>query len=248
MCQTAVIRDDFCHTSSFCVQIIIKFKQMSKLPFEPAMGDEVILLNFWLSPYGMRVRIALEEKSIKYENREEDLSNKSALLLQMNPVHKKIPVLIHNGKPICESLIAVEYIDEVWNDQSPLLPSDPHQRSQARFWADYVDTKIYETAIRFWRTEGREKEAAREEFLECIELLEEQLGNEPYFGGKNFGFVDVALVPLFCYFNTFSLYAKFIHEAQYPKIVAWAKRCTQKESVSKCFPKEQDVKQNFPQK
>ena len=62
----------------------------------------------------MRVWIALEEKGIKYENREENLSNKSPLLLQMNPVHKKIPVLIHNGRSICESLIAVEYIDEVW--------------------------------------------------------------------------------------------------------------------------------------
>ncbi|XP_057457923.1 glutathione S-transferase U23-like [Lotus japonicus] len=107
------------------------------------MEDEVILLNFWLSPYGMRVRIALEEKGIKYENRVEDFSNKSSLLLQMNPIHKKIPVVIHNGKPICESLVTIEYIDEVWNHQSPLLPSDPYQRSQARFWANYIDTKIY---------------------------------------------------------------------------------------------------------
>jgi glutathione S-transferase len=68
---------------------------------------------------------------------------KSPLLLQMNPVHKKIPVLIHNGKPIAESLIAVQYIDEVWNDKSSLLPSDPYQRSQARFWADFADKKVY---------------------------------------------------------------------------------------------------------
>ncbi|KAL9322043.1 hypothetical protein ACSQ67_010096 [Phaseolus vulgaris] len=212
------------------------------------MGDEVILLNFWLSPYGIRVRIALEEKGIKYENREEDLRNKSPLLLQMNPVHKKIPVLIHNGKPICESLIAVEYIDEVWKDQSPLLASNPYQRAQARFWANYVDTELYKHALRFWTTEGEEKEGARKEFLECLKLLEEQLGDEPYFGGNNFGIVDVALVPLFCYFYTFSLYDNFISEAQYPKIISWAKRCTQKESVSKSFPSEELVKEYLSQK
>ncbi|XP_027342979.1 probable glutathione S-transferase [Abrus precatorius] len=212
------------------------------------MADEVILLNFWLSPYGMRVRIALELKGIKYEIREENFSNKSPLLLQMNPVHKKVPVLMHNGKPICESLIAVEYVNEVWNDQSPLLPSDPYQRAQARFWANYVDTKVYESAIQFWTTEGEEKEAAKKDFLDYLKLLEEQMEDKPYFGGDNFGLVDVALVPLFCFFYTYSAYTSFINEALYPKIIAWAKRCTQIESVSKCFPEEQKVQEYVAQK
>ena len=103
------------------------------------MADEIILLDLWASMLGMRVRVALAEKGLKYEYREQDLRNKSPLLLEMNPVHKKIPVLIHNGKPICESLIIVQYIDEVWYNKSPLLPSDPYQRAQARFWADYTD-------------------------------------------------------------------------------------------------------------
>nr|AFK36226.1 unknown [Medicago truncatula] len=125
------------------------------------MADEVILLDYWVSPFGMRVRIALAEKGIKHEYREEDLRNKSPLLLQMNPVHKKIPVLIHNGKSICESLIAVQYIDEVWNEKSPLLPSDPYQRSQARFWADYVDKKIYEVGRNLWTKKEKNKKLPR---------------------------------------------------------------------------------------
>lgn len=102
----------------------------------------VVLLNSWASSFGMRVMIALKEKGVEYEYREENLTDKSQLLLEMNPIHKKIPVLIHNGKPICESLIIVQYIDEVWNEKFPLLPSDPYQRAQARFWADYVDQKV----------------------------------------------------------------------------------------------------------
>ncbi|GAY55908.1 hypothetical protein CUMW_167700 [Citrus unshiu] len=72
----------------------------------------------------MRVRITLAEKGIEYEYREQNLLNKGPMLLQMNRVHKKVPVLIHNGKPICESTNIVQYIDEVWNDKAPLLPSD----------------------------------------------------------------------------------------------------------------------------
>lgn len=107
------------------------------------MADEKItLLDAWISPFGMRVRIALAQKGIEYEYKEQNLSDKSPLLLQMNPVKKQIPVLIHNGKPVWESLIIVQYIDEVWNQKSPLLPSDPYKRAQARFWADFVDKKV----------------------------------------------------------------------------------------------------------
>lgn len=106
------------------------------------MAEELILLDEWLSMFGMRARIALAEKGIKYEYKEEDLENKSQMLLKMNPIHKKIPVLIHKGKPISESIIIVEYIDEVWKDKVPFLPSDPYQKAQARFWADFVNKKV----------------------------------------------------------------------------------------------------------
>lgn len=102
----------------------------------------VKLLYFWMSPFGQRCRIALEEKGVDYELKEEDLSRKSELLLRSNPVHKKIPVLIHDGKPICESLIIIEYIDEVFVGKSSFLPSDPYARSHARFWANFIDNKV----------------------------------------------------------------------------------------------------------
>ncbi|KAL9403371.1 hypothetical protein Peur_000343 [Populus x canadensis] len=70
-------------------------------------GDQVTLLDFSASPLFMRVRIALAEKGVKYEYSEQDLRNKSALLLQTNPVHKTIPVLVHNGKSVCESLFSI---------------------------------------------------------------------------------------------------------------------------------------------
>jgi hypothetical protein len=111
--------------------------------FTTTMADEVTLLDFWASPFGMRVKIALAEKGVKYEYSEQDLRDKSALLLQMNPVYKKIPVLVHRGKPVCESLIIVQYIDDVWRGKAPLLPSDPYERAQSMFWADFIDKKVW---------------------------------------------------------------------------------------------------------
>ena len=102
----------------------------------------MILLDSWASPCAMKVRIALAEKGIEYESKEEDLAHKSPLLLKMNPVHKQIPVLIHNGKAICESMIIVEYIDEVWNEDSPLLPSNSQDRTRAKFWVHLIEKKV----------------------------------------------------------------------------------------------------------
>uniref|UniRef100_A0A5B6Z272 glutathione transferase n=1 Tax=Davidia involucrata TaxID=16924 RepID=A0A5B6Z272_DAVIN len=200
------------------------------------MADKVILLDFWPSMFGMRVRIALAEKGVEYEFREEDLFNKSPLLLKMNPVHKKIPVLIHNGKPVCESLIAVQYIDEVWNDKAPLLPSDPYRKAHARFWADYVDKKMYDLGKNVSTKKGEEQEAANKEFIECLKLFEGELGDKTYFGGETFGFCDVALITFYSWFKTFEMCGNFSIEAECPKLIAWAKRCMEKESVAKSLP------------
>ncbi len=205
------------------------------------MAEEVVLLDTWVSMFGTRARIALAEKGVRYEYKEQDLQNKSPLLLQMNPIHKKIPVLIHNGKPICESLIIVEYIDEVWKDKAPLLPSDPYQRAQARFWADFVDNKVYDVGKRIWTTKGDEHEVAKKDFCDTIKQLEETLGDKPYFGGDTFGFVDVALIPYYCWFYTYEAFGNFKVEAECPKFIAWAERCKQRESVSKSIADEKKV-------
>ncbi|XP_052481909.1 probable glutathione S-transferase isoform X1 [Gossypium raimondii] len=176
------------------------------------MAEEVVLLDFWPSPFGMRSRIALAEKGIKYEHKEEDLRNKSALLLQMNPVHKKIPVLIHNGKPVCESLIQVQYIDE-----------------------------IYELGGRVWKTKGEEQATAKKELIETLKLLEKELGDKPYFGGESLGYVDVAFIPFYSWFYALEKCGNFSIEAECPKLIAWAKRCMQKESVAKSLPDQQKV-------
>ncbi|KAL0914428.1 hypothetical protein M5K25_014774 [Dendrobium thyrsiflorum] len=214
-----------------CVHISPKLK-----PEKRRMAEEkgVKLLDLWSSPFGQRCRIALAEKEVEYEYNEENLSDKSELLLKSNPIYKKIPVLIHDGKPVCESLIIVQYIDEVWPSKTPILPSDPYARAQARFWADYVDKKVYECGTRLWKLKGGEAlQEAKEEFILILKTLEAELGDKKYFGGETFGLVDIALVPFTSWFYSYETYAGFSIEQECSKLVSWAKRCKERASVAK---------------
>ncbi|XP_058071491.1 probable glutathione S-transferase parC [Magnolia sinica] len=205
------------------------------------MAESVVLLGLWVSPFVIRVRIALAEKGVEFEYKEQDLSSKSTLLLQSNPIHKKVPVLIHNERPICESLIIVQYIDEVWTDGSSLLPKDPYQRANARFWADYIDKKIIDASSRIWKSKGEAKETAKKEFIEYLKLLEGELGDKPYFGGDTFGFVDVAFSAFCCWFYSLEIEGNFKMKEECPKLMDWVKRCMERESVSKALPDQHKI-------
>ncbi|CAM8903743.1 unnamed protein product [Rhodiola kirilowii] len=205
------------------------------------MANEVILLDAWVSMFGMKVRIALREKGVEFEYREEDLRNKSELLLKMNPIHKKVPVLIHNGKPVCESSIAVQYIDEVWNDRAPLLPLEPYQRAQARFWVDFIDKKFYDAGRKIWTTKGEEQEAGKKDFIEAVKVLEAELGDKKFFGGEKIGFVDICMIGFYTWFHAYEKFGNFSIEDECPTMIAWAKRCMEVESVSKSLPDQEKV-------
>ncbi|XP_052169236.1 uncharacterized protein LOC127785946 [Oryza glaberrima] len=207
-------------------------------------GDELKLLGLWASPYVLRAKFALSFKGLSYENVEEDLHNKSELLLSSNPVHKKVPVLIHNGKPICESQIIVEYVDEAFPDAGvSLLPSDPYDRAVARFWAAYINDKFMPA----WQKASlglteEEKAEAVKQMLAAIENLEtafkELSRGKPFFGGDTAGYLDVTLGTVVGWARAGEvLFGRKLFDAtRSPLLAAWMERFVALDAVKAVLP------------
>ncbi|CAI0386689.1 unnamed protein product [Linum tenue] len=198
----------------------------------------------------MRPRIALNIKSVEYEflQEQEQLCSKSELLLQSNPVHKKVPVLVHNGKPICESNIIVEYIDEVWPSGPSILPADAHNRAVARFWAAYVDEKVQSFCFPNLRAavtaaSEEEKNRAADQLKEVVVRMEgahvEVSRGKDFFGGDRIGFVDIAFGSMLGWLRAVQVIlggVKLLDEEKTPGLVKWAEKFSADPAVKDVLP------------
>ncbi|GAY42328.1 hypothetical protein CUMW_065980, partial [Citrus unshiu] len=175
---------------------------------------EVKLHGVWASAFCYRVIWALKLKGIAYDYIEEDLSNKSALLLKYNPVHKKVPVLVHDEKSVCESIVILEYIEEMWPYNPSLMPSDPYDRALAHFWIKFAEDRVrFRTLANafisslfsclfgatVWKKfrSIKDQENTMKEILEMLKTVEEHgVGEKKFFHGDKIGLVDIAFASI----------------------------------------------------
>ncbi|XP_020158607.1 probable glutathione S-transferase GSTU6 [Aegilops tauschii subsp. strangulata] len=211
-----------------------------------AGGDDLKLLGMWASPAVLRVRLALSIKGVSsYEYQEEDFDNKSELLLRSNPVHKMVPVLIHAGKPVCESTVIIQYLDEAFaGDGRPaLLPADPYERAVARFWAAFIDDTLLKAMYQAsWSKTEEEKVEGKKKVAAALKTLDGALrdvaGGKPFFGGDAPGYVDTVLGGLLAWARSMDVIngVKTIDPVTMPLLAAWADRFGALDAVEAVMP------------
>eukprot|EP00261_Vitis_vinifera_P038993 XP_019080236.1 PREDICTED: probable glutathione S-transferase [Vitis vinifera] len=201
------------------------------------MADQVQLFGVWGSFFGRRVEVALRLKGVQFEYVEEDLYNKSPSLLKYNPVHKKIPVLLHNGNPLAESLVILEYIDETWK-HNPIFPKDPYERARARFWAKFIDEKLWPVVRKaLGSKEEKEQREAIGETHEHLETLESELKEKKFFGGESWGYLDIAaMVIIWLGIAQEALGVEFIPKEKFPRLHKWQQRLVEDAVFKECVP------------
>jgi glutathione S-transferase len=105
------------------------------------MTPDLVLYGFPGSLCSQKVRLALAEKSLAYDNRfidiELKLTNFEPWYLKLNP-KGVVPTLVHDDQVVTNSVRILEYIDEAF--QGPkLTPEDPDERKRMVFWVGEQD-------------------------------------------------------------------------------------------------------------
>ncbi|CAH9098118.1 unnamed protein product [Cuscuta europaea] len=207
-------------------------------------SNNVKLLGVWWSPFVIRVRVALNLKSVDYDFIEETFMSKSELLLELNPVNKKIPVLVHNDKPICESIIIAQYIGDVWNTSgSPIFPCDLYGRAVTKFWSVYIDDKIFpiSRSISLAGVKGVEKEVICN-LVEALAPLEDIFKGcskgKKFFGGDRIEYLDIALGSLIGWFKVTDEFndVKLFDETKFPNLSSWVDNFVVNDAVKDVLP------------
>jgi glutathione S-transferase len=105
----------------------------------------ITLYDFGNSVCCQKVRITLCEKGLEWQSVKVDLFRSEQYdpsYLKLNP-KGVVPTLVHDGKPVIESTLICEYLDDVFPNP-PLVPADPWQRSRMRIWSKLVDEGLFE--------------------------------------------------------------------------------------------------------
>lgn len=106
------------------------------------------LLNNAYSTCSQKVRLCLHEKGLPFTDTQIDFRKNEHLApdyLALNP-NGVVPTLVHDGQPIVDSSVIMEYLDEVF-PQVPLSPGGPVGRADMRAWLRYFE-EVPTAAIR----------------------------------------------------------------------------------------------------
>jgi len=142
--------------------------------------------------------------------------------LELNP-YGKVPVLVDGDGVVYESAIINEYLEEKY-PAIPLMPKDPLQRSRARIWIDYCNTRLQQAAG--YIAHDYEVEKSKERLRGYLANLNQEMRGKNYLAG-DYSLADITYIPFFCRLQRYQTTVG----NDLPHVKAWMERLLERPAV-----------------
>ena len=197
------------------------------------------------SPFARKVRVALREKWINYEEIMDVPWNPDTKAPSLNPLGK-IPILIcEDGHTVFDSSVIIEYLETLGEDPQ-LIPSIPNLRVQARQIealadgvSDAVVLIVLESKRRAdlisqdWLTRQRAKVDAG------LKALADMLKRKTWFVGDHMSVADIAAACALAYVDT--RLPDVAWRTRHPVLAALSDKMESRPSFAATRPEPQDI-------
>jgi glutathione S-transferase len=153
------------------------------------------LCGFHVSNYHNKVRIALLEKGVAFEEDASCVPSQKDEFVARSPLGK-VPFAMVDGAILTESQVICEYLEDVHREK-PLYPSDPLARAQVRELIQYVELHMELVARRLYKeyffggkvSDETKKEVERD-LAKGARAFAARAKFDPYIAGKELTLAD----------------------------------------------------------
>lgn len=190
-------------------------------------------LTFYYSPMSTAsiTDLVLEELGIPCERIKVDIrqgETRKPEYLRLNP-NGKVPLIVHDGTPIWESVAITLYLGEMFGVEKGLFPAPGPKRGEAMKWIAWTNVTLGEAVFRWMRNtsewtpaeQHNEKAAAaaQGDIRSCLGILDEALK------GRAFLLDGFTLADTHASSVTGWLHHMKIDFSSFANVVAWSERC-----------------------
>ncbi len=153
------------------------------------------LCGFHVSNYHNKVRLALLEKGVPFEEDAERWPSQKEAWTDRSPMGK-VPILEVDGATLSESQVICEYLEDAFPER-PLYPKDPLARARVReliahieLHLELVARRLYPEAFFGGKVSDETREQAQKELAKGVRTLQRLARFDPFIAGTEFTLAD----------------------------------------------------------
>lgn len=155
------------------------------------------LCGFRISNYHNKVRLALLEKGVPFEEDPTCMPSQKDEWVGRSPMGK-VPILEANGATLSESEVICEYLEDAF-PQKPLLPKDPVARARVRELITHLELHMELVARRLYgavffggKASDETREQVQKDLAKGVRTLQRLAKFDPYIAGPELTLADCA--------------------------------------------------------